>query len=313
MSHMKFFKYFSEKNRQKNNAPPESSCGMSFHKKKFRKYLHFLISRTKGEGKKVITNKKNNLEKEEQKGGEKNGSIPPIENSNTQRKSIKVEKNGKHANKASDANRASDASNANRASDASNANSAINASNGKISKKKHFIDLFAPSKHVKMRKHSNCLMKKEGVSRNSVERTKLFKLNYDYHNKRRGHLFKFPFLKRNNYKNEEIEDFMQMNTTAGLEFSTDSQMNNYKNQVDRRYGWAPSYGIRNFCKMYSKGGIFQNSKNAHGENGDMLTNNMYMYAKTILEEQGRGGMRKQKSATPAKKAEAAKSSKFKGF
>ncbi|CAG9472541.1 unnamed protein product [Plasmodium vivax] len=322
MSHMKFFKYFSEKNRQKNNAPPEGSCGMSFHKKRFRKYLNFLITRTKGKSKKIITNKKNSLEEDEQR-GEKNGCIPPIENSNAQQKSIKMDANGKHAskatsasyaNKATSANYANKTNSASYANKANNANYASKANNANILKKKNFDDIFAPGKNLKMSKHSNCIMHKAGA-RSSVERTKLFKLNYDYHNKRRGHLFKFPFLKRNNCKGEEIEDFIHMNTTAGLEFSTDAQMNNYKNQVDR-YACAHSYGNRNICKMYAKGGKFQNSKNTFGEsgeNGDMFTNNMYMYAKTILEDEGRGGLHKQKSGTPLKKAQAAKSPKFKAF
>ncbi|EUD64870.1 AGC protein kinase [Plasmodium inui San Antonio 1] len=299
MSHMKFFKYFSEKNRQKNNAPPESSCGMSFHKKRFRKYLNFLIIRHKGKDKKIITDEKDNLEKEEQEEGERDGCIPRIGNNITEQRSIKMDKNGKHRNSANDAN------------SASNANNPRNANNANVLKKKNFNDIFAPSKNFKMSKHSNCTMNKGGT-RNSVERTKLFKLNYDHHKKSRGPLFKFPFLKRNNCKKEEIQDFIQVDSTAGLEFSTDAQMNDYKNQVDR-YACAHSYGNLNFCKMYSKGGNFQSSKNMYGEDRDMFTNNMYMYANTILEEATRGRLQKQKSATPSKKAQTAKSPKFKAF
>eukprot|EP00366_Plasmodium_knowlesi_P005044 XP_002262542.1 RAC-beta serine/threonine protein kinase,putative [Plasmodium knowlesi strain H] len=283
MSHIKFFKYFSEKNRQNNNAPPENSCGMSFHKKRFRKYLNFLINRNKGKSKKIITHRKSNVEKEEQQEGEKNGCIASIESNSAQQKFIQMDKNGKHAS---------------------------NAKNANILKKKNFNDNFTPSKNLKMSRHSNCLMNK-GRARHSIEWTKLFKLNYDYHNKRRGYLFKIPFLKRNNCQNEEMEDFMQMNTTAGLEFSTDAQMNNYKNQVDK-YASAHSYGNRNFWKMCSKGSNFKSSKNMYGDNGDMFSNNMYFYAKILLEEEGRRELNKQKSAPPSKKAEGTKSPRFKG-
>ncbi|CRG97095.1 rac-beta serine/threonine protein kinase, putative [Plasmodium gallinaceum] len=61
MNHINFFKYFSEKNRQKNNIPSDESCSIPLQKNDFKKYFNFIITKKKKkEKKKDKINEQNN-------------------------------------------------------------------------------------------------------------------------------------------------------------------------------------------------------------------------------------------------------------
>ncbi|SOV17109.1 RAC-beta serine/threonine protein kinase [Plasmodium sp. gorilla clade G2] len=250
MNHINFFKYFSERNREKNNIPSYTSNTLQQQKKKdFKKYFNFLIIK---KNKSKINKDKNYEENEEndEKNLHKNKVKVTIEEDNLKYGSDECKENNVYIN------------------------NNTNVNNKKYSNKTTHMNSVNTLQNISSNNDNNSKKKKKKKKKSfSVEGTKLLKIK-EY---KKGKFFKIHFfLNRKNKYNEKREDPYK-NINVNTDITLEQNIINY-NKYDSQNSFesVESNNINNnthFKKKHKK--IINLKKKYNNLHGDLYKKNNY--------------------------------------